>query len=352
MDKAEAEVLVRRFVALPRDRRHTFWTALRENEVDLALLPIPGGIARGERREPSYAQRRMWLLWQLDREASAYHIATAQRLSGTLDADALEGALVDLCRRHEALRTTFDDADGTLAQRVRSNPDLALARLDLRDRAEDTARAELAALLRAAAQVPFDLERGPLLRATLVRLGETEHVLQLVMHHIVADAWSLRVMVEDLSALYAARLSGQPEGLAALDVQYSDYALWQRSWLEAGEGERQLAYWTEHLGGGEQALELPLDRLRPAVWSYRGAVARFEISETTMRGLHTLAQRGRTTPFVVLLTAFAMLLQRWSGQGDLRIGVPAPDGHGDAGRRVEPGVDGPEARGFHDGDRD
>ena len=203
MDKAEAEALVRRFVALPRDKRRTFWSALRDNEIDLALLPIPGGIAVGERREQSYAQRRMWLLWQLDREASAYHIATAQRLSGELDAAALEGALLDLCRRHEALRTTFDDIDGSLAQLVHPEPRLDFARVDL---GEDAAR--LGDLLRAGAAAPFDLAQGPLLRASLIRLGEGEHVLQLVMHHIIADAWSLRVMVEDLSTFYAARLAG------------------------------------------------------------------------------------------------------------------------------------------------
>ena len=317
MDKAEAEALVRRFVALPRDKRRTFWSALRDNEIDLALLPIPGGIAVGERREQSYAQRRMWLLWQLDREASAYHIATAQRLSGELDAAALEGALLDLCRRHEALRTTFDDIDGSLAQLVHPEPRLDFARVDL---GEDAAR--LGDLLRAGAAAPFDLAQGPLLRASLIRLGEGEHVLQLVMHHIIADAWSLRVMVEDLSTFYAARLAGAAAGLPALEVQYSDYALWQRSWLEAGEGERQLAWWKERLGDGGQVLELPTDRPRPAIWSYRGAVVRCVVPKATATALGALAQRSRTTPFVVLLTAFAALLHRWSGQEDLRIGVP------------------------------
>ena len=284
MDKAEATALARRFIALPAAKRRVFWNSLQEDGIDFGLFPIPDGVATGELRQPSYAQRRLWLLWQLDPLTSAYHIACSQRLTGALDADALEQAFVDLAQRHETLRTTFEEA------RWRARPAGARAgRGELRAARSERPPARGGgapdpALTEAATRAPFDLAAGPLLRTSLFRLGADEHVLLLVMHHIVSDAWSLRVMVDEVGQLYEARRRGTEPRLPALPIQYADHALWQRAWLEAGEGERQLAWWTGRLGDADTVLELPADRPRPPVWSYRGASASFTVPDALTTG--------------------------------------------------------------------
>jgi non-ribosomal peptide synthetase component F len=322
MDKAEATALARRFIALPGAKRRVFWESLQEDGIDFALFPIPGGVATGELRPASYGQRRLWLLWQLDPLTSAYHIACSQRLSGPLDIGALEQAFIDLARRHETLRTTFEETDGALAQRVHAHAQPGFERHDLSALAPEEAERRALALTQAATHAPFDLAAGPLLRASLFRLAADEHVLLLVMHHIVSDAWSLRVLVDEVGQLYEARRQGVAAILPDLPIQYADYALWQRAWLEAGEGERQLAWWTARLGHADTVLELPTDRLRPAVWSYRGASVSFAVPDALTAGLRALAQTHRSTPFMLLLAAFKLLLFRWSGQADLRVGIP------------------------------
>jgi acyl carrier protein phosphodiesterase len=322
MDKAEATALARRFIALPAAKRRVFWNSLQEDGIDFGLFPIPDGVATGELRQPSYAQRRLWLLWQLDPLTSAYHIACSQRLTGALDADALEQAFVDLAQRHETLRTTFEEAYGALVQRVHAHAVASFERHDLGALPRQEAERRITALTQAATQAPFDLAAGPLLRTSLFRLGADEHVLLLVMHHIVSDAWSLRVMVDEVGQLYEARRRGTEPRLPALPIQYADHALWQRAWLEAGEGERQLAWWTARLGHADTVLELPADRPRPPVWSYRGASASLTVPDALTTRLLALAQARRSTPFMLLLATFKVLLYRWSGQGDLRVGVP------------------------------
>ncbi|EPL06550.1 peptide synthase [Pseudomonas sp. CF150] len=169
---------------------------------------------------------------------------------------------------------------------------------------------------------PFDLQQGPLLRVTLLRLAEDDHVLVLVQHHIVSDGWSMQLMVEELVQLYAAYSQGQDVQLPALPIQYADYAQWQRDWMTGGEKQRQLAYWQALLGGEPSVLELPFDRPRPAVQSFRGARLEIKLAPALVEGLKALAQREDVTLFIVLLASFQALLHRYSGQEDIRVGVP------------------------------
>ncbi|MGQ9371958.1 amino acid adenylation domain-containing protein, partial [Azospirillum sp. A39] len=318
MHPDDSLALARRFIALPVGKRKIFWESLAEEGIDFSLFPIPGGQATGEL---SYAQQRMWLLWTLDPDSAAYHIATAVRLKGVLDVPALERALADLPERHRVLRTVVrPTAEGPRQSDTGAVADLV--RHDLDGLPPDAAEARLRALCAEAVHAPFDLAAGPLLRSVLVRRSVDDHVLLLVVHHIAADGWSLAVLVEEFARLYEARRRGVAPALPPLPVQYADYAVWQRRWLEAGEGERQLAYWRRQLDGAPRTLDLPLDRPRPAVASQRGDAVAVAVPDTVAAGLAALAQRHRATPFMVLAAAFAALLHRHGGPGDLCLGVP------------------------------
>ncbi|WP_228546662.1 condensation domain-containing protein, partial [Pseudomonas aeruginosa] len=240
--------LARRFIELPQDKRPLFLDGLREEGVEFSLLPIPDGVVSEDRDELSYAQRRMWFLWQLDPQGAAYNLPMAVRLSGPLDRAAFEAAFASLVQRHETLRTVFPQrADGTPRQAALERP----VPIDFEDLSL-LPEAERETCLRETAQAeslrPFDLCEGPLLRVRLIRLGEEQHVLLLTLHHIVSDGWSMNVLIEEFSRFYKACMDNSEAGLPPLPIQYSDYALWQRSWMEAGEQERQLAYWRERLG--------------------------------------------------------------------------------------------------------
>ncbi|MFC4436087.1 condensation domain-containing protein, partial [Cupriavidus respiraculi] len=171
-------------------------------------------------------------------------------------------------------------------------------------------------------QAPFDLERGPLLRVRLLRLADDDHILLVTMHHIISDGWSMNVIVDEFARLYESFVLGIPARLADLPIQYADYAAWQKQWLEAGELERQLAYWKEQLGMDPVVLELPTDRPRPAVPSHRGGAVSFSLELPLADKLRAAARQADTTLFTVLLTAFQVLLYRYTGQRDLRVGVP------------------------------
>jgi amino acid adenylation domain-containing protein len=266
----------------------------------------------------SYAQRRLWFLDQLAPGSAAYNIAATLRMRGMLQVAALRRALEELTARHESLRTTFAAPDGDPVQVVAG---LVPAALVLVDR-EDLPEGEWARWAAAEAAAPFDLARGPLLRARLLRLDEREHILLLTVHHIVSDEWSMGVLLGELGALYSAFAQGLPSPLAELPVQYADYAEWQRGWLAGAELEGQVAYWRQVLAGAPEELGLPTDRPRPREQSYRGAVHRFVLPETVGSGLGRLARAAGATPFMVLLAGFQVLLSRYSGQEDLVVGTP------------------------------
>ncbi len=271
----------------------------------------------------SHAQERLWFLWQWDPLSTAYHLSGALRLSGQLDRLALQAAFDGWVRRHEALRTVFRMApDGRPRQVVQPAQPLAMRFIDLRERPEAERAGEADEHVRRIAAEPFDLAEGPLLRVTLLCLGEHEHVLAVAMHHIVSDAVSMKVLVSDLVATYTARVQGREPKLPDLPIQYADYAVWQRQAVDEAEKARQLDHWRRVLGDEHPVLMLPTDHPRPASPSHRGRRVGIEVPVATVARLRQQAQANGATLFMVLLSAFVALLHRHTGQRDLRIGVP------------------------------
>ncbi|HSF42281.1 MAG TPA: amino acid adenylation domain-containing protein [Thermoanaerobaculia bacterium] len=281
------------------------------------------------RREPgeplplSFSQERLWFLDRLDPGTAAYNIPAALRLTGALDVPALTGSLREIVRRHEALRTRFALVDGRPGQIVEAAPRVELPVADLSGLPEAAREPEALRLAAAESAAPFDLERGPLLRATLLRLGADEHAALLTLHHIVADGWSMGLLVREVGALYPALVRGEASPLPEPEVQYADFAAWQRRWLSGERLAGLLAGWKERLAGAPAALELPADRPRPAVQTFRGGKVSFRLGEEAAAALREPARGEQLTPFMVLLAAFQALLFRHSGQEDLVVGTPA-----------------------------
>ncbi|MDU9393633.1 non-ribosomal peptide synthase/polyketide synthase [Pseudomonas sp. zfem002] len=277
----------------------------------------------GEQDLPqSLAQNRLWFTWQLDPQSSAYNIPAGLNLRGELDEEALRGAFQRLVERHEALRTRFYEKDGVALQRIDAAGPFAIQRIDLSDLDEDERRERAQAIREEQARLPFDLENGPLLRVQLVCLDEQEHQLLVTLHHIIADGWSLNVLIDEFSRLYAAAVQGQPLTLEALPVRYADYGQWQREWLARGEAERQLAYWKQQLGEEQPSLDLATDHPRSARRQHSAARYSLRLSAELSKAVKAAAQRQQSTPFMLLLAGFQSLLHRYSGQTDIRIGVP------------------------------
>ncbi|WP_257165209.1 non-ribosomal peptide synthetase, partial [Bradyrhizobium sp. SRS-191] len=278
---------------------------------------------RPERLVLSYAQERLWFLDQLGLVGAAYNLPFAVRLEGALDPIALERSFAEVVRRHEALRTHFETEQGQAVQIIDAPSVFRLGRDDLSELEDDEARRlRIDRLLREAAVQQFDLSRGPLLRARLIRLGPQDHVVLVTMHHIVSDGWSIGVLVRELAALYEAYRTNGASPLADPQIQYADYALWQRAWLQGEALERQLAYWTKRLKGAPAALELPANRARPAVASFAGGMVPFTLSRALSDGLKALSRRSGATLYMVLLAAYQVLLSRYSGQTDIVVGSP------------------------------
>ncbi len=267
----------------------------------------------------SYAQQRMWFLDRLEGGA-VYNVPIANRLRGPLDLAALRRALDALIERHETLRTSFALVDGVPQQVIAARRPVALEVIDL----SDAPAAERDALRIAGerATASFDLSADQLVRATVIRISTQDHVLSLVLHHIVTDAWSMRVLGRELAELYDASLNAREAQLPELCIQYGDYAVWQQEWLEMGGLEDQIAYWKRHLAGAPAVLELPTDRPRPAEQSFRGRTLRTVLPRDLLERLHGVGQRAGTTPFMTLLAAFATLLARYSRQDDVVVATP------------------------------
>ncbi|MCC4598286.1 condensation domain-containing protein, partial [Xanthomonas campestris pv. phormiicola] len=276
----------------------------------------------GEVLPLSFAQQRLWFLAQFDtRAAQAYLLAGGMDLHGELDLSALQRALDRIVARHEALRTSFVAGDDGATQLIApADVGFALDCIDLRQAADPHADAQCHA--EQEARTPFDLARGPLIRGRLLRLAEHQHRLLVTMHHIVTDGWSMGLLVRELSTLYAAFAQGQPDPLPALPIQYADYALWQRRWLDGPLLQRQLAFWREHLHDAPALLELPTDRPRPALQDYRGDSVEIMLDADLTAALRTLSQRHGTTVFMTVLAGWAVLLARLSGQDQVVIGAP------------------------------
>ncbi|MEF7612900.1 amino acid adenylation domain-containing protein [Aquincola sp. MAHUQ-54] len=273
-----------------------------------------------ERFRLSHAQERLWFLDQMNPGNAFYNIPAAIPLRFAVNAAALERALNELVRRHESLRTTFESPDGQPRQVVQPYQPRALPQTDLRERpaAERAALADRLAAEEAAR--PFDLERGPLFRAGLVRRADSDHLLLLTLHHIVADGWSMGVLFDELTRLYTAFTMGLPSPLAPLPVQYADYAEWQRDWLQGDALERQLAYWRSQLAE-LTPLQLPADRPRPPQQSYRGDHVPYAMTPRLTEAVKALAAAHGATPFMVMLAAFDALLARCTGEDDIAVGT-------------------------------
>lgn len=269
-EQRQKEDLVRRFVSLPLERRRHFLTRLSEQGIDFSLLPIPSGLAGTDDVPLSFAQQRLWFLAQLDPDSTAYHMTGGLHVRGPLQVDAVHAVFARIQARHAALRTTFHEIDGQAVQCIHESQALPYRELDFTDGRALNDTAALRALAEAEARTPFDLEQGPLWRVTLVRLSGSEYEIWLSLHHIIADGWSLNSLMHEFSEWYKANQIFSQHEAEAVRITYGDYAVWQRAWLEAGEADRQLAYWLSRLEGEQPLLHLPEDHSRPVTPSNRG----------------------------------------------------------------------------------
>ncbi len=275
----------------------------------------------------SFAQQRLWFLDQLEPDSPAYTIPTALHLNGPLDSAALERSLNALVRRHEALRTFFTSQDGQPAQVIAPELNLRLECIDLPPGDPVERQERLNRMINAEARRLFDLTQVPLLRVSLFRIAPEEHVLLVVIHHIVSDGWSQGIFTHELGALYTAECAGKPADLPALPIQYPDFSIWQRTWLGATERpaflQTQIDYWKRQLDNAQPVMDLPISRSRPDNQSYNGAAIRFTVPDTTVAAIRTLGQRENSTLFMILLAAFQGLLARYTGQNTILVGAAA-----------------------------
>jgi hypothetical protein len=318
MTRRMAEVLgYHRWKAVPTSQTETSGQSSPENKF-LTIEPVP---RQGEQAFPlSFAQQRLWFLDQFEPGSSMYLVPNALRIGGKVDVSTLQRSLQELVRRHESLRTTFEERDGQPMQVIHPAGPYTLPVIDLQRLAKEQQEQVVRRLASQERQHPCDLTTGPLLRTALLRLEQQGHVLLLTLHHIVTDGWSNGVLMRELTLLYQAKLRGQPSPLAPLPVQYADYALWQREWLQGEVLNALLTYWTKQLRGAVP-LEMPTDRPRAMGMSHRGASHPFALSSHLWRKLVTLSRQEGVTLFMTLLTAFQILLYRSTGQQDIVVGI-------------------------------
>ncbi|MCT7952163.1 amino acid adenylation domain-containing protein [Ancylothrix sp. C2] len=314
--------LIERIASLSPEKRELMLQLLKQKKQSISPAEI-----RPQSRESnffplSFAQQRLWFFEQLNPGNFTYHIPAAVRLSGTLNFIALEQSLNELIKRHEVLRTAFTTIDGQPTQIITANQKIKLAEINLRSLPETQRNGEVERLIVAESQQPFDLSKAPLLRAKLLNLSDSNWVLIFSTHHIISDGWSMGLFIEELATLYQAFCMGEPSPLPDLPVQYADFASWQRQWLQGEVLETQLSYWKKQLGGNLPVLNLPIDRPRPAVQTFRGAVHKFTISKAITEKLNELSQQERATLFMTLLAAFKTLLYRYTEQEDILVGSP------------------------------
>jgi amino acid adenylation domain-containing protein len=287
------------------------------------LLPAPP-LARGERGGPlplSFSQQRLWFLDQYEPGSPQYNISSALRLSGELNQEALKRSLTEIVRRHEVLRTIFTVIQDEPAQIVQEPYTVSIAVTDLAVLPADAREKEARRLAYEEAQKPFDLSTGPLLRASLLKISESDHVLLLSVHHIVSDGWSMGVLTREMTALYNAFVAGAPSPLAELPIQFGDYAAWQREWLSGDVLSAQLSHWKDHLAGAPALLELPTDRPRPAAQTYHGDRKRVLLPAGLTQSLKALGRQENATLFMTLLAAFNVLLFRYCRQEEIVVGT-------------------------------
>lgn len=314
--------IAERIAKLPPNRQELLARLLKQRQIDLSHAVIMPRVRESNLAPLSFSQQRLWLFLQLDPDNISYHIPEAFRLEGQLSVTALVQSFSEIVRRHEALRTTFQLVSGQPMQVIGEPQPIALEMIDLRRLPRPQRQQTAQRLTDEEAQRPFDLARGPLLRVRLLKLDDEEHILLVTVHHIVSDGWSAGILGDELAKLYQAFSRGQSSPLPELPIQYADFAMWQRDWLSGDVLEEQLGYWRKKLSGALPVLELPADRLRPAIQSYRGATEALDLPEELSRKVQSLSNDEGATLFMTLLAAFMLLIHRYTGQTDVCIGIP------------------------------
>ncbi|QDL10988.1 hypothetical protein DP113_26435 [Brasilonema octagenarum UFV-E1] len=282
-------------------------------------------ISQRDNQEPaplSFAQQRLWFLEQLEPGKSAYHITKALQLQGDLNVAVLQQTLDAIVAHHEALRTNFIASDGNPVQVICQPRSVELVVIDLKDCPETERTTVVERLVQDEAQRPFNLTSDLMLRGSLLQLSPQENILLLVMHHIASDGWSMSILFEQLTTLYEAFLNAKPNPLPQLPIQYADFAVWQRQWLSGEVLEKQLNYWKQQLASATPVLELPTDKPRPPIQTYRGAKQSFVLPQSLGVQLHALSRQEGVTLFMTLLAAFQIQLYRYSRQEDIVVGSP------------------------------
>jgi len=295
-------------------------TTERGSDDDATISPPLVRVSRDQDLALSFGQERQYGLEQLNPGSSAINTCSAKTLKGPLDLGALQKSFTEIVNRHESLRTTFQWGDSKPIQIVHPTCDVNVSLEDLRQIPEEEREAECQRLSSQHLERSFDLERGPLIRMVLIKMGDEEHVLLLAIHHIVFDGWSFSVFYEELRALYQAFIKGLPSPLPELQIQYADFAHWQRETLNGEVLEQQLAYWRNKLSGSTP-LRLPTDQPHPMIFNYQAAQLPFRLSEKLTSGLKNLAKEQDASLFTVLATLFNVLLHRYSGQDDISLGT-------------------------------
>jgi natural product biosynthesis luciferase-like monooxygenase protein/amino acid adenylation domain-containing protein len=299
-------------------------TAVPTAPTSVAAMEASGSIPRRKdlnQYSLSSGQQRLWFLQQLE-GGIHYNDHFNLRLTGGVNVSAVEQSIGEILRRHEAMRASFTDIDGQPVQRIRPDQNFTLPIIDLRSLPPESRLSEATRLAVEEARKPFDLAAGPLWRFQLVILADEDHILVVTAHHIAIDGWSRGVFLSEFGALYKAFLLGRPSPLSELPIQYTDYAAWQSDWLNSDEFTRQLHYWKQRLAGTPPLLELPADRPRPPIESFRGARHYFTLSKSLTTELRNLGRQEKVTFFMTLLAGFQSLLYRYTGQEDIVIGTP------------------------------
>ncbi|MDZ8184105.1 MAG: amino acid adenylation domain-containing protein [Nostoc sp. ChiSLP02] len=306
----------------PSEKQELFKLLLQKKGINTSKIGTILRIVENDFYKLSFAQERLYFLAQLEPDSPFYNMPAAVRLEGQLNVKALEQSFNEIINRHEALRTNFETKEGQAIAVISEAISLILPILDISDLSLDRQEAEVKKQATQEAQKPFNLKSDLLLRVKLLRLDQQEHILLLTMHHIVSDGWSIDVLARELATLYQAFCNGQPSPLPALPIQYVDFAAWQRQWLQTEVLKTQLSYWLEQLKNAPKVLELPTDRPRPAIQTYRGSTYSFKLSDKLSFSLNKFSRQQGSTLFITLLAAFQTLLWRYTGSEDIVVGSP------------------------------
>ncbi len=282
------------------------------------MLPVP----RDHRLPLSFAQQRLWFLDQLEPNSPFYNLPETYTISGPLQVEVLEQAINAIIERHETLRTTFHEQEGEPVQTIHDSLKIKIVVTDISDLPESDKEKQVRALVQKEVLTPISLDTLPLFSLSLIRTSPEEHVIVLILHHIISDNWSSQIMMAEMAALYQAFKNGEPVPLPPMKLQYADFAYWQRNWLSGEVLQKQIDFWKETLADAPPALNLPFDRPRPAKQTYNGAYVEFALSPETSQALEELSRQEGVTLFMTLLSAFQSVLHLYSGQNDILIGTP------------------------------